>query len=303
MRLRLARTIEIKSLVVRCVNEYWSGVTELDGADAEEHWFTVEPEVSIRVMIWKPKGVGDSSNGTIVMVPGWGSMFEGWRPLVSEWVKTRHLVYIETREKASSRIGRKISKSDFSIERHSKDIATVLEILDIDHSSIDWYSSSLGSTLLIDAYQRGELGGRSSVLLAPNTDFKFPLWSRAIIYSPLPMFAFRKMVGFVAWVVDKRTKEEGQKVRYRRALLAQDVPRMLLSARWNLRYSLPEDLSGIEIPCAVMTASSDTLHDFGKVQRIADSIPNCEMIEVPSNQYAHEPEVLREIQKFQSSIE
>ena len=101
----------------------------------------------------------------------------------------------------------------------------------------------------------------------------------------------------------KRQKEEGQKVRYRRALLAQDVPRMLLSARWNLRYSLPEDLSGIEIPCAVMTASSDTLHDFGKVQRIADSIPNCEMIEVPSNQYAHEPEVLREIQKFHSSIE
>ncbi len=207
------------------------------------------------------------------------------------------------RDRASSRISRKISKSDFSIERHSKDIATVLEILNIDHSSIDWYSSSLGSTLLIDAYQRGELGGRSSVLLAPNPDFKFPLWSRAIIYSPLPMFAFRKMVGFVAWVVDKRTKEEGQKVRYRRALLAQDVPRMLLSARWNLRYSLPEDLSGIEMPCAVMTASSDTLHDFSKVQRIADSIPNCEMIEVPSNQYAHEPEVLREIQKFHSSIE
>ena len=111
------------------------------------------------------------------------------------------------------------------------------------------------------------------------------------------------MVGFVAWVVDKRTEEEGQKIRYRRALLAQDVPRMLLSARWNLRYSLPEDLSGIEMPCAVITASSDTLHDYSKVQRIADSIPNCEIIEVPSNQYAHEPEVLREIQKFHSSIE
>ena len=154
MRLRLARTIEIESLSVRYVNEYWSGVTELDGADAEEHWFAVEPEVSIRVMIWKPKGRGEPSNGTIVMVPGWGSMFEGWRPLVSEWVKSRHLVYIETREKASSRISRKISESDFSIEKHSKDIATVLEILNIEHSSIDWYSSSLGSTLLIDAYQR-----------------------------------------------------------------------------------------------------------------------------------------------------
>ena len=77
---------------------------------------------------------------------------------------------------------------------------------------------------------------------------------------------------------------------------------MLLSARWNLGYSLPEDLSRIEVPCAVMTAASDTLHDFGKVERLADSIPNCRMINVPSNQYAHEPGVLSEIVDFHSSI-
>ena len=284
------------------MEEHWRGAPELEGANAEEKWVEVESDVYIRVIVWKPKEANGIYEGTVVMVPGWGSLFEGWRPLVSEWVRHRHLVYIETREKASSKITRKISKSDFSIERHSKDIAIVLESLDIEHSSVDWYSSSLGSTVLIDAYQRGVLGGRSSVLLAPNPDFKFPLWSRAIIYSPLPMYAFRRMVGFVAWVVDKRTKEEGQKVRYRRALLSQDVPRMLLSARWNLRYSLPDDLSQIEVPCAVMTASSDTLHDFTKVQNIADSIPNCEMIEVPSNQYAHEPDVLQEIRKFHSSI-
>ena len=284
------------------MEEYWRGAPELDGADAEEMWVEVEPKVSIRVVVWNPNEVSENYDGTVVMVPGWGSLFEGWRPLVSEWVRHRHLVYIETREKSSSKINKKISKFDFSMERHSRDIGIVLESLNIEQSMVDWYSSSLGSTVLIDAYQRRVLGGRSSVLLAPNPDFKFPLWSRALIYSPLPMAAFRRMVGFVAWVVDKRTKEEGQKVRYRRALLSQDVPRMLLSARFNLGYSLPYDLSRIEVPCAVMTASSDTLHDFSKVQRIADSIPNCQMIEVPSNQYAHEPEVLQDIRKFHSSI-
>ncbi len=279
----------------------WNGPPALDGHVADEHWIEVEPGVSIRVLVWDAEEAGPGS-GTVVMVPGWGSLFEGWRPLVTEWVKSRHLIYIETREKASSKFNRRISKDDFSIERHSKDITAVLEALDIDQPDIDWYSSSLGSTLLIDAFEKGDLGGRSSVLLAPNPDFKFPLWSRMIIYSPLPMVAFRKMVGFVAWVVNRRTEEEGQKVRYRRALLAQDVPRMLLSARWNLGYSLPEDLSNIEVPCAVMTAASDTLHDFDKVQRIADSIPNCRMISVPSNQYAHEPDVLSEIGDFHSSI-
>ena len=279
----------------------WSGPPALDGNVADEHWIEVESGVSIRVLVWNSEGTGLDS-GTVVMVPGWGSLFEGWRPLVTEWVKSRHLIYIETREKASSKFNRRISKDDFSIGRHSKDVAAVLESLDVDQANIDWYSSSLGSTLLIDAFEKGYLGGRSSVLLAPNPDFRFPLWSRMIIYSPLPMVAFRRMVGFVAWVVNRRTKEEGQKVRYRRALLAQDVPRMLLSARWNLGYSLPEDLSHIEVPCAVMTATSDTLHDFDKVQRIADSIPNCRMIKVPSNQYAHEPGVLREIREFHSSL-
>ncbi len=279
----------------------WNGPPVLDGHVADEHWIEVEPGVSIRVLVWNAEGA-EPDSGTVVMVPGWGSLFEGWRPLVTEWVKSRHLVYIETREKASSSFNRSISKDDFSIGRHSRDIAAVIGALDVDQTNIDWYSSSLGSTLLIDAFEKGDLGGRSSVLLAPNPDFRFPLWSRMIIYSPLPMVAFRKMVGFVAWVVNRRTKEEGQKVRYRRALLAQDVPRMLLSARWNLGYSLPEDLSRIEVPCAVMTATSDTLHDFDKVQRIADSIPNCRMIKVPSNQYAHEPDVLREIREFHSSL-
>ena len=279
----------------------WNGPPDLDGRVADEHWIEVESGVSIRVLVWNEEGV-EPDSGTVVMVPGWGSLFEGWRPLVTEWVKSRHLIYIETREKASSKFDRRISKDDFSIERHSKDIAAVLEALDVDQENIDWYSSSLGSTLLIDAFEKGDLGGRSSVLLAPNPDFKFPLWSRMIIYSPLPMVAFRKMVGFVAWVVNRRTKEEGQKVRYRRALLAQDVQRMLLSARWNLGYSLPRDLSKIEVPCAVMTAASDTLHDFDKVERIADSIPDCRMIKVPSNQYAHEPDVLSEIGDFHSSL-
>jgi len=283
------------------VEGLWSGPPALDGNVADEHWIEVESGVSIRVLVWNAEGI-EPDSGTVVMVPGWGSLFEGWRPLVTEWVKSRHLIYIETREKASSKFNRRISKDDFSIERHSKDIAAVLGSLDVDQANIDWYSSSLGSTLLIDAFEKGDLGGKSSVLLAPNPDFRFPLWSRIIIYSPLPMVAFRRMVGFVAWVVNRRTKEEGQKVRYRRALLSQDVPRMLLSARWNLGYSLPEDLSHIEVPCAVMTATSDTLHDFDKVQRIADSIPNCRMIKVPSNQYAHEPDVLREIREFHSSL-
>ncbi len=284
------------------MEELWKGGPELEGASVVEEWVPVDSGVDIRVLRWEPDDEGSASQSPVVLVPGWGSVFEGWRPLITEWVKRRPILYIETREKASSRMSGRISKSDFTMEKHGHDISAVLDSMGIDQAKVDWFSSSLGSTLLIDAYQRGALHGRSSILLAPNPDFKFPLWSRLIINFPLPMFVYKRLVNFVAWVVDRRTKEEGQKIRYRRALLAQDVPKMLLSARSNLGYSLPDDLSSVTVSCAVMTAESDTLHGFDKVRRVVDSIPNCRMIEVESNQYAHEPGVLSEIEEFHSSL-
>ena len=58
----------------------------------------------------------------------------------------------------------------------------------------------------------------------------------------------------------------------------------------------------MKVPCAVMTAHSDTIHDFDKVKGIVDAIPGCRLIEVPSNQYAHEAAVLKEVGEFHSSL-
>jgi len=237
-----------------------------------------------------------------VVVPGWGSVFEGWRPLLTEWVSRRPIVYIETREKKSARITRKVRRDDFEMRHHGHDVAAVLGKLGIDSAEVDWFSSSLGATLLIDAYQNDVLAGRSSILLAPNPDFEFPLWARILLKMPLPKFIHPALVRFAVWIVERRTKEEGQRIRYRRALLSQDLERLLLSSRANIRYSLPQDLSNASVPCAVMTASSDTLHGMDKVLDIVDRLPNAVLIEVPSNQYAHEADVLAEIEEFQSSI-
>nr|AIF21193.1 hypothetical protein [uncultured marine group II/III euryarchaeote KM3_98_D07] len=280
----------------------WSGVPHLSGANAEEFFVEVAPNISIRVLRWVPADSSASSLDPAVVVPGWGSVFEGWRPLLTEWVSRRPIVYIETREKKSARITRKVRREDFEMRHHGHDVAAVLGKLGIDSAEVDWFSSSLGATLLIDAYQNDVLAGRSSILLAPNPDFEFPLWARILLKMPLPKFIHPALVRFAVWIVERRTEEEGQRIRYRRALLSQDLERLLLSSRANIRYSLPQDLSNASVPCAVMTASSDTLHGMDKVLDIVDRLPNAVLIEVPSNQYAHEADVLVEIEEFQSSI-
>ena len=284
------------------MEEMWSGAPHLPGANAEELFVEVAPNISVRVLRWVPADSSAASLVPTVVVPGWGSVFEGWRPLLTEWVSRRPIVYIETREKKSARITRKVRREDFEMRHHGHDVAAVLGKLGIDSAEVDWFSSSLGATLLIDAYQNDVLAGRSSILLAPNPDFEFPLWARILLKMPLPKFIHPALVRFAVWIVERRTEEEGQRIRYRRALLSQDLERLLLSSRANIRYSLPQDLSNASVPCAVMTASSDTLHGMDKVLDIVDRLPNAVLIEVPSNQYAHEADVLAEIEEFQSSI-
>ena len=282
------------------MSEQWTGAPVIEGAKSQEMWVEASEGFSLRVLEWVPNSPAEE--GVVVFVPGWGSVFEGWRPLIGEWARHRRIVYIETREKGSSKIGREVSKSDFTIECLSSDIIAVLDSMGIDPGEVDWFSSSLGSTVLIDSFQMGRLSGRSSILLAPNLDFKFPFWARLLMWAPLPKWTYPRMMRVAMWAVDKKVKEEGQKVRYRRAMLSQNLERMLLSARFLMGYSIPEDLSSIRVPCAVMTASSDKLHGMEKILDIVQRIPGAEMIEVPSNQYAHEADVLKEIREFQSSV-
>ena len=39
-----------------------------------------------------------------------------------------------------------------------------------------------------------------------------------------------------------------------------------------------------------------------KVTSVVDRLPNAVLVEVPSNQYAHEPDVLKEIEEFHQSL-
>ena len=283
------------------MEKHWEGVPKLPYCKGNEQWIRVSEDVSLRVFIWKPNNDSLRNLSPIVMVPGWGSVFEGWRPLLSEWTGKRPIIYIETREKSSAIFDKKMTVDDFQMERFTNDIAEIIKFLDLKNN-FDFFSSSLGSTILIDGLQSRKIQGRSSIFLAPNERFKFPLWARILIKMPFPSFSLKWLINTAIWGVERRVKEEGQKIRYRRTLLSQNFERIRLSARYLMKYSLPDELAEIKIPCAIITADSDKLHGLEDIKSITDRIPNAKMIQVPSNQYAHEPDVLREIEEFYESI-
>lgn len=279
----------------------WNGVIELPGTTASQIVLRTTPDVSVRVLRWMPDADPTDSR-PVVVVAGWGSIFDGWRPLVAEWAKKRQIIYIETREKKSARFDRRPRVSDFEMANHGDDIARALALLGIKSNEVDWFSSSLGATLLLDAFQAGTLSGRSSVMLAPNPSFSFPFWARPILRLPFPRFVYAGLRWLGMWVVRRKTKEPAQRARYERSLASQDLERLVLSMKANLNYKLPEDCRNVDMPCAVLAASSDTLHGMDMVSSVVDRLPDATLIEVPSNQYAHEADVLSQIDGFYADI-
>tara|TARA_X000000368_G_C22933466_1_gene668751 strand:- start:28 stop:885 length:858 start_codon:yes stop_codon:yes gene_type:complete len=282
------------------MNDHWKGIPNLPNSIGEEKLIRVSNSVSLRVFTWEP--VNQSSKVPILMVPGWGSVFEGWRPLVTEWVQNRKIIYVETREKASAIFDEKMSQKDFHIDNFTDDIREIIQSLNLD-GNYHLFSSSLGSTILIHGLQERKISAKSSIFLAPNQNIIFPLWARLLIKLPLPKFTLKWLIKLAIWAVERKVEEEGQKIRYRRTLLSQNYERIRFSARYLIGYSLPESLSNIEIPCAILTAESDKLHGSNDVEFISREISNMEIIPIPSNQYAHQPEALNEIESFYSNIE
>ena len=80
---------------------------------------------NLRVLHWTPKNEDYKQARTLVMIPGWNSVPEDAFPILSEWVRQRPVVYIETREKGSCRIDTKISKESFQIRNIASDLPII----------------------------------------------------------------------------------------------------------------------------------------------------------------------------------
>ena len=253
----------------------------------------------LNVFSWTPKEQ-DSANGKpVIVIPGWTSVVEGWIPLLSEWVQHRPVHYIETREKnfTKSPDGHKEKSSDYAIPNHARDMDAFVRNLNLDPSECDWFASSLGSTCVIEGIKKGHLEVNSAFLLAPNAEFRFPWWMA--IMTSMPWWFYPPMMRMIAIPYMKwKVKEPGQKKRYTRTMKNADMRRLKLSTKANRAFSIWPELETVTAPVAICVAKSDALHAHDDALKIAESLPNGEVIEVPSNQFAHEADIIPIIEEW-----
>ena len=271
--------------------------TLLDNPDCqiEARHIAAADGIELRVYSFKPNQ--SSTSRPVVFIPGWTSVMEGWAPLLSAWVEKREIHYIETREKRSAKMTGKLRVQDFAMIHHAEDLKAVVDVLNLD-SNVLWFGSSLGATVILHGMMEGLLQGEAAFLIAPNTKFRFSTWMLPVISAPWWCYPpLIRILGlpYLKW----RLKEPKQYIRYRRTLTQAHLLRLKRSVKANRRYDLPSNLDCISAPVAICVAASDTLHTGDDSHGIADSLPNGSIVEVPSNQYAHEADVITDIDAWE----
>ena len=271
----------------------------LDNPDCQIKARHITAADGVDLMVYSFKPNQPSTSRPVVFIPGWTSVMEGWAPLLSAWVEKREIHYIETREKRSAKITGKLRVQDFGMIHHAEDLKAVVDTLDLD-SNVLWFGSSLGATVILHGMMEGLLQGQAAFLIAPNTKFRFSTWMLPVISAPWWCYPpLIRILGlpYLKW----RLKEPKQYIRYRRTLTQAHLLRLKRSVKANRRYDLPANLDSISAPVAICVAASDTLHTGDDSHGIADSLPNGSIVEVPSNQYAHEADVITDIDAWEAN--
>ncbi len=269
------------------------------GVSFRERWLEVAEGVHLRVLTWTP---ARERRPPLLVVPGWISGIESWRELLREVLPSRRVVYVETREKPSARLERRLGAGDLGIEAAAADLRSVVEALGLAPEGATAVGSSLGATALLQAMKNDGLPVAGAFLIGPNARFRIPPWARPALFLPSRVYraARHAAIWYLArFRVDSRREPE-QMERYRRALLAAEPRRLKLSARALARYTVWPGLETVRRPVAVAWAPTDSLHHEGDILRLIQVLPRGFPVRCPSNRFMHTAAIVPHLEEFEA---
>jgi pimeloyl-ACP methyl ester carboxylesterase len=253
-----------------------------------ERTYEVDDQATIRVIHFIP---GETSRGLpIVIVPGLSSVMESFMRLLQDITRTHSIVYVETREKPSSKIRKNCR---FDIPAFGRDIEVALSMAGLKDKGYILTGYSLGATAIMEGYNRLTVKPAHLVLAEPVPQFRIPAWSLPLarwapqIFPLLKPFAKWYMRNFM---IDTLNDPEVMKI-VERALDSADPYKLgqtLLSVH---RFEAWDRLQEIDSPTLIVSTSADTLHHHEDIIRMKDLIKSCTLLDLTDNKRTHNHEM------------
>lgn len=260
-----------------------------DGAvSVKEYTVTVSDGAKLKIIDFIPHG--DYAKGPVVIfVAGWISLISGWKGVLREITPRYRTIYVETREKSSSSVST-INKRSFAMERLKLDLQEVIsEVIPSDKDYV-LAGSSLGASTILEYCTDPLRPPAASVLIGPNSEFRFP----RILGDIIPLIhpgMYNAVKPVIKWYLknfrlDKKNSAD-QVAKYEKTLDAADPYKLKANALALKNYRISSSVSDIKIPCLIIGATTDTLHGTESIRKLTESISNAEYIELESNTETH----------------
>ncbi len=224
------------------------------------------------------------NNFTLVLVAGWVSIVLGWDDFLQEAKDFFNILYVETREKATSKVPK---KGKFDLDRYALDIKEAIEYHQLKEKDTIILTTSFSAILVALMLKNLGINPYLSILVGPIERISLPLAIKlALIILPSWMFNLIKPIGF-CWVRKFKTEDEYQAARYIRAISDSD-PRKWKKTIKHVAFAKFWDFyEGLENNILVIDESEDPLHDTEKTNKIASLMINSRLIDIKTNRAAH----------------
>ena len=266
---------------------------------ADESYFLVSDGSEIRVLSSKPQD--KPGNGyTLLLLPGWNTVVPGWDEVLMEAAKDFEVLYIESREKGSSKLARKTRNDP---DRHSSDIQEVLNKSNVNQKKLIIFTSSFSVFLAADGLAKNKFDSFFTIFLGPSWKFNMPPTTRYIMHV-LPNFFFTPSKPIWRWWIKKRKSEDPeQAAKYVRALEEADVKKWRTVAKRFAFANFKGTYEKIENHIIVVGMEKDKMHKSEEAKDIENFLSNSTYIDMGTNKKTHSAEMVEEIRKLIKKFE
>ena len=254
----------------------------------KEYMFNVSDGVSLKIIDFTPRNASQGKP-IILFVAGWISLISGWKDVLKVLTDQHRVIYLESREKQSSAIP-DVKKVSFSMERIELDIGEIVKKVIPPSEKFILAGSSLGASAILEYCGSKERKPLSAILIGPNAKFRFPQILGAIIPAIHPSLYFT-VKPVIKWYLrnfrlDKKNSSEQVK-KYENTLDCADPYKLKANALAIRNYAIWDHIVNINVPCLIIGATTDKLHDTEDIKRLLKIIPDSTYIELKSNMETH----------------
>jgi len=270
-----------------------------NSTSVKEYMCNVSDGVSLKIIDFTPRNASQG-NPVILFVAGWISLISGWKDVLKVLTAQYRVIYLESREKQSSAVP-DVKKVSFSMERLKLDIGEIIEKVISPSEKFILSGSSLGASAILEYCGSEKQKPLSAVLIAPITEFRFPKILGTIVPAIHPSLYF-SVKPVIKWYLrnfrlDKKNSSEQVK-KYENTLDCADPYKLKANALAIRNYAIWDHIVNINVPCLIIGATTDMLHDTEDIKRLLKIIPDSTYIELKSNMETHSEKAGRIIVEY-----